>query len=43
MAKCPSCGAEVRSPAKEWDVGQKLHIKMYKHCGKTFREYIKKR
>lgn len=43
MAKCPSCGAEVGSPVKEWDVGPKLHIKMYKHCGKTFREYIKKR
>jgi len=42
VAKCPSCGRVVATPVKEWDVGQKLHIKMYKCCGKTFREYIKR-
>ncbi len=42
MAKCPNCGAEVSTPLKEWDLGKKLHIKMYEHCGKKFREYIKK-
>jgi len=42
MAKCPSCGANVATPVKEWDVGPKLHVKMYEHCGKKFREYGKK-
>jgi hypothetical protein len=44
MAKCPKCGAEVAHPIKEWDVapksgkGPKLHVKLYEHCGKKFRE-----
>ena len=41
MAECPKCGAEVTTPVKEWDVNPKLHVKLYKHCGKTFREYGK--
>ena len=41
LAKCPKCGAEVTSPIKEWDVSPKLHVKMYEHCGKKFREYKK--
>lgn len=41
LAKCPQCGSEVVNPIKEWDVGPKLHVKLYEHCGKTFREYGK--
>jgi len=41
MAKCPKCGAKVTTPIKEWDVGPKLHVKLYQHCGKKFREYGK--
>ena len=39
--KCPACGADVKTPIKEWDMGR-LHVKMYEHCGKKFREYKKK-
>ena len=42
MAKCPKCGRDVAKPVKEWDLGPKLHVKLYQHCGKKFREYIKK-
>jgi len=40
--KCPECGNEVKKPIKEWDVGPKLHVKLYECCGKKFREYTKK-
>jgi len=39
--KCPVCGQEANL-VKEWDLGPKVHIKLYEHCGKKFREYIKK-
>jgi len=44
MTKCPSCGKEVETPIKEWDLGGfwvGLHVKMYECCGKKFREYIR--
>jgi len=41
LAKCPTCGKEVETPIKEWDMG-KIHVKQYECCGKKFREYIKK-
>lgn len=43
MAKCTQCGSEVPTPQKEWDVGPKLHVKLYEcpSCGKKFREYGK--
>jgi hypothetical protein len=40
--KCPECGKEEKTPIKEWDLSPKVHVKMYEHCGKKFREYIKK-
>ncbi|HJX23574.1 MAG TPA: hypothetical protein VJ574_04085 [Candidatus Bathyarchaeia archaeon] len=40
--KCPKCGTEVAKPKKEWDMG-KLHIKLYEHCGKTFRDVSKRK
>jgi len=42
MAKCPKCGAEVTRPLKEWDLSKKVHVKLYQHCGKKFREYVRK-
>jgi hypothetical protein len=39
--KCPDCGKEVTA-VKEWDFTPKVHVKLYRCCGKTFREYIKK-
>jgi len=43
MAKCPTCGKEVETPIKEWDMGKnKIHVKQYECCGKKFREYGKK-
>lgn len=42
MVKCPVCGKNVATPAKEWDLGPRLHVKQYEHCGKKFREYVKK-
>jgi hypothetical protein len=44
MAKCPTCGKEVETPLKEWDMGRnkKIHVKQYECCGKRFREYGKK-
>jgi len=40
MAKCSECGGEA-TLVKEWDVGPKLHVKLYECCGKKFREYGK--
>jgi hypothetical protein len=40
--KCPACGTQVATPVKEWDLSPKVHVKMYEHCGKKFREYIRK-
>ena len=40
--KCPVCGTQVEKPVREWDLSSKVHIKMYEHCGKKFREYIRK-
>ena len=44
MAKCPTCGKEVETPIKEWNMGRnkKIHVKQYECCGKKFREYGKK-
>ena len=43
MVKCPTCGKEVETPIKEWDMGKnkKIHVKQYECCGKKFREYGK--
>jgi hypothetical protein len=40
--KCPSCGTEVTTPKKEWDLSPKVHVNLYECCGKTFREYVSK-
>jgi hypothetical protein len=40
MAKCSECGEEAKL-VKEWDVGPKLHVKLFECCGKKFREYGK--
>ena len=40
--KCPECGKTLTKPVKEWDLSPKVHVKMYEHCGKKFREYVKK-
>lgn len=40
--KCPDCGANVTRPIKEWDLSPKVHVKLYEHCGKKFREYKRK-
>ena len=40
MAICPECNKEA-SLLKEWDVGNKLHVKLYECCGKKFRKYGK--
>jgi len=40
MAICPECDKEA-SLLKEWDVGPKLHVKLYECCGKKFRKYGK--
>jgi hypothetical protein len=41
MAKCPTCGKEVETPIKEWNMGRnkKIHVKQYECCGKKFREH----
>ncbi|MFQ6085340.1 MAG: chorismate-binding protein [Candidatus Bathyarchaeia archaeon] len=47
MAKCPSCGSDVATSLKEWDVnpprGKGFHVKLYEcpGCGKKFREIVK--
>lgn len=41
MAKCPKCGKDAKA-VKEWDLGPKVHVKLYECCGKKFREYIRK-
>jgi hypothetical protein len=52
MAKCPSCGKEVKNPTKTWKMAGKpdkkgkrtqLTIALYKCCGKTFREVVDKK
>ena len=40
--KCPVCGMNVSKPVKEWDLSPKVHVQMYEHCGKKFREYVRK-
>jgi NAD-dependent SIR2 family protein deacetylase len=40
--KCPSCGKDVTKPIKEWDLSPKVRVKLYQHCGKKFREYVRK-
>ena len=42
MAKCPICGKEVETPAKEWDLSKTTHVKQYECCGKKFRVYVKR-
>lgn len=44
LAKCPTCGKEVQTPIKEWDMGKnrKTHVKQYACCGKKFCEYGKR-
>lgn len=29
------CGADVTNLVREWDVGSKLHVRLYEHCGKN--------
>ena len=41
--KCPVCGKNVTKATKEWDLSPKVHVVMYEHCGKKFREYVKKK
>lgn len=38
--KCPMCEKETKSPIKEWDLNR-TRVKLYKCCGKKFREYVK--
>ena len=33
MAKCPTCGKEVETPNKKWNLG-KIHVRQYECCGK---------
>jgi hypothetical protein len=40
--KCPKCGMEVAKPIKEWNLSPKVRVKLYQHCGKKFREYVRK-
>jgi len=42
MAKCPTCGKEVETPIKEWDMGKnkKIHVKQYECCGKKSARYL---
>jgi len=51
MAKCPSCGKEVKTPAKTWKMAGKpdkkgkrtqLTIGLYQCCGKNFRQVLDK-
>jgi len=41
MARCPTCGKDVETPVKEWDLG-KTHVSQYECCGKKFRGYVKR-
>jgi len=36
------CGKDIKTLVKEWDLSPKVHVKMYEHWGKKFREYVKK-
>jgi len=40
--KCPECEKEIKNHVKEWDLGPKLHVKLYEYYGKKFQEYTKK-
>jgi len=31
MARCPTCGTEVETPNKEWNLG-KIYVKQYDCC-----------
>jgi len=33
MVKCPTCGKEVETPNKKWNLG-KIHVRQYECCGK---------
>ena len=52
MAKCPSCGKEVKNAKKTWKMAGKpdkkgkrtqLTIGLYECCGKTFRNVLEKK
>ncbi len=52
MAKCPSCGKEVKNAKKTWKMAGKpdksgkrteLTLGLYECCGKTFRNVDAKR
>jgi hypothetical protein len=52
MAKCPTCGKEVKNATKTWKMAGKpdkkgkrtqLTIALYKCCDKTFREVVDKK
>ena len=52
MAKCPTCGKEVKTAKKTWKMAGKpdkkgkrtqLTIALYDCCGKTFREVLEKK
>jgi adenine-specific DNA methylase len=52
MAKCPTCGKEVKNAKKTWKMAGKpdkkgkrtqLTIALYDCCGKTFREVLDKK
>jgi hypothetical protein len=52
MAKCPTCGKEVKTAKKTWKMAGKpdkkgkrtqLTIALYDCCGKTFREVLDKK
>ncbi|MGD0577216.1 MAG: chorismate-binding protein [Candidatus Staskawiczbacteria bacterium] len=52
MAKCPTCGKEVKNAKKTWKMAGKpdkkgkrtqLTIALYECCGKTFREVADKK
>ncbi len=52
MAKCPTCGKDVKTAKKTWKMAGKpdkkgkrtqLTIALYDCCGKTFREVLDKK
>lgn len=52
MAKCPTCGKEVKNAKKTWKMAGKpdkkgkrtqLTIGLYECCGKTFRNVLEKK
>ena len=40
MARYLTCGKDVETPNKEWNLG-KIHVKQYECCEKKFWEYLK--